>query len=143
MSAKYWTWEKEEAPEKTAFEKKYHKIIEQAKRGEVDIWEAFDFHKEERRFSCKYPSVIETVIQTINWEEISILIAGMIMIHGVSKQELFELKCHFGMKYHEYFIDFLHYWMTVEYPKTWEAEEVAEKARIKKMVEIGKKRLAQ
>lgn len=142
MSTGYWTWEKEEAPAKAAFEEGYHEIMERAKKGEVSIREAYAFHETQRRFSCKYPSVIQAVITTVKWEEIESDIVYIIKERAVTKSELSILRVIFGMKYYEKFVALLHYWMMVEYPETWEAEETAEKARVKKAVEIGKRRLA-
>ena len=141
MSTGYWTWEKEEAPAKAAFEESYEKIMRRAEKGEVCIREAFWFHETERRFSCKHRSVLKTAVEARPlWKrELTELVA--LKIYSTKEISHISLLCG-GMKHYEFFKELHHRAMMVKYPETWEAEETAEKARVKKAVEIGKRRLA-
>jgi hypothetical protein len=139
-----WTWEKEEAPKKEEFEKKYHEIMKRAEAGEVSISEAYAFHVTERRFTAKYPNIIEAVVKAKEWKEVMREIEEMIEKQEVTKSELTDIeRLSGGMKHHEAFEDFFHKLMMVKYPNTWKEEEKKEKAKMKEVSGLEKRRINQ
>ena len=136
----FWTWEKEEKPAREAFEVRYHEIMKRAKKGQVYMREAYEFHVTERRFSCEYPAVLETVAKNYTWWKKSLI--ELVKRGRFEKTELMDIQrlCG-GMKHYEFFEWLYRFALQSKYPTTWEAEEAKEKERIKKATELGKKRL--
>ena len=135
----YWTWEQQEKPEREAFEARYHKITERAEKGEVDIAEAYFFHKKER-FSYKYPSVLQTVTKKDEMWKSSLYRAVTARIIKRTELSHVAILCG-GMKHYEFFKNLYQFALKTEFPKTWEAEEIKERESTKKAAELGKKRL--
>ncbi|MFA5830300.1 MAG: hypothetical protein WC878_00545 [Candidatus Paceibacterota bacterium] len=138
----FWTWSKQEAPAREAFEKRYHKIAEQAKKGEVTIHEAYAFHTEERRFSAEYPTVVLMAVESKEWKKAFLEILWMVMTEKITKSELLDVaRLSGGMKHYEAFKELQHVATVTKFPRTWEEEEAKEKEIIKRMTEVGKRRL--
>jgi hypothetical protein len=125
------------------FVEKYAEIMQRAYLGEVGIEEAYEFHTAHRFYTCKYPSVLEVVIQTIGWETVSRQINYLIEEKMISKTDLghLEILCG-GVKHYEEFIDFRMLWIMIHYPKTTVEEVEKEEEEIEKMIAIEKKRHA-
>jgi len=136
-----WTWEKEEAPAKEAFEEAYEKITRRAQKGEVSMREAYWFHQTERRFSCKHKSVLKTVVEArpLLWKQELIT---LVKYKIIDKDELSHIAflCG-GMRHYEFFKTLHHIARVTKYPLTYTEEETKEKESIKKAKTLYYKRL--
>ena len=124
----------QERPQQFAFVEKYREMIQKARKGEVGIKEAYDFHMEHKFYSYKYPSVVLQVLKTQGWEKASRELLILLQREELKREELGHLRILFGVKYYYAFknLDSWHFQKEIE----------EESQKIKEMINIEKKRRA-